>query len=176
VFPTDAALSEKNQPAVFYLKRAVTGAFLIPKPMLLNKTLAIGISLITTALAAPRTFGQQTLDVQISNVRKNSGKIVVEIYNNESSWLKSPFRKTVLPTNEANKTASFEVPPGRYAISVYQDVNENGELDRTFIGIPKEPVGFGNNYKPFGKPKFESATIEYKPAAKPQEIKLFEAL
>jgi uncharacterized protein (DUF2141 family) len=30
--------------------------------------------------------------------------------------------------------------------------------------IPKEPVGFGNNYKPFGKPKFEPASIEYKAA------------
>ena len=144
--------------------------------MLLYKTLTTGIILITTALTAPRTFGQRTLDVQISNVQKNSGKIVVELYNTASSWLKSPFRKTVLPANEATKTASFEVPPGRYAISVYQDVNENGELDRTFIGIPKEPVGFGNNYKPFGKPKFESASIEYKTASKPQEIRLFEAL
>jgi uncharacterized protein (DUF2141 family) len=144
--------------------------------MLLYKTSTIGIILIMTALTAPRTFGQQTLDVQITNVQKNSGKIVVEIYNNESNWLKSPFRKTVLPTDKATQTASFEVPPGKYAISVYQDVNENGELDRTFIGIPKEPVGFGNNYKPFGKPKFESASIEYKTATKPQEIKLFEAL
>ncbi len=143
--------------------------------MLLYHTLAIGIILITNTLTASGTFGQQTLGVQISNVRKNSGKIVVEIYNTESSWLKSPFRKTVLPTNEAIKTASFDVPPGKYAISVYQDVNENGELDRTFVGIPKEPVGFGNNYKPFGKPRFESASIEYKAASKPQEIKLFEA-
>jgi uncharacterized protein (DUF2141 family) len=155
--------------------KAVTRNFLIPKPMLFYNTLTLGIILITPPLNTS-TFGQQTLDVQISNVRKNSGKIVVEIYNTESSWLKSPFRKTVLPTNEATKTVSFEVPPGKYAISVYQDVNENGELDRTFIGIPKEPVGFGNNYKPFGKPKFESAAIEYKAAAKPQEIKLFEAL
>jgi len=142
--------------------------------MLLYNTLIIGIILIANTKTAPSTFGPQTLDVQISNIQKNSGKIVVEIYNTESSWLKSPFRKIVLSTNEATKTASFEVPPGKYAISVYQDVNENGELDRTFIGIPKEPVGFGNNYKPFGKPKFESASIEHGTAAKPQEIKLFE--
>ncbi len=41
-----------------------------------------------------------------------------------------------------------------------------------FIGIPKEPVGFGNNCKPFGEPKFESALIEFNPS-KPQKIKLY---
>ncbi|MEJ7666133.1 MAG: DUF2141 domain-containing protein [Hymenobacter sp.] len=32
-----------------------------------------------------------------------------------------------------------------------------------FLQIPKEPVGFGNNYKPFGEPKFESALIDSRP-------------
>jgi uncharacterized protein (DUF2141 family) len=43
-----------------------------------------------------------------------------------------------------------------------------------FIGISKEPIGFGNNYKPFGEPKFESCAIEFKANSKPQEINLYE--
>jgi uncharacterized protein (DUF2141 family) len=57
--------------------------------------------LLYATLAASSTFGQPALEVKILNVRKNSGKIIVELYNNESGWLKSPLRKTVLPTNEA---------------------------------------------------------------------------
>lgn len=37
------------------------------------------------------------------------------------------------------------VPPGRYAIQLYQDSNGNGQLDQGRRGIPLEPVGFSTN-------------------------------
>ena len=116
------------------------------------------------------------LYIEIVNIQPNSGKIVVAIYNAKSSWLKSPFQTITLSTNASAKTATFEVLPGQYAVSIYQDINENGQLDQSFLGIPKEPIGFGNNYRPFGKPKFESALIEHNPASKPKAIKLFSVL
>ncbi|WP_128548005.1 DUF2141 domain-containing protein [Larkinella soli] len=132
-----------------------------------------GLFLLSSA--TPDSFGQSSsLTIRISNVQKKKGKLVVEIYNNPSSWLKNPFQKVVLSTNDATALASFDVPTGKYAVSIYQDINDNGELDRNFLGVPREPVGFGNNYRPFGKPTFEAARIDYGPPAKPQDIKLFE--
>lgn len=141
--------------------------------ILKNLTSIFRFTLLITSLTAVESFAQGTLDIKISNIRKNSGKVVVEIYNGKANWLKSPFKKLELATNQDSQTASFQVPYGRYAITVYQDVNTNGETDMNFIGIPKEPVGFGNNYKPFGEPKFESAAIDFNATSKPQEIKLF---
>ena len=132
------------------------------------------LTLMVTAFTTSTSFGQESLDIKISNIKKNSGKIVVEIYNSKTGWLKSPYQKLVLATNQDVQTASFKVPYGKYAITVYQDLNNNGQSDMNFLGIPKEPVGFGNNYKPFGEPKFESTSIEFKANSKPQEIKLFE--
>lgn len=131
------------------------------------------ISIMVISFTAFKSFGQDSLNIKISNIKKNSGKIIVEIYNSKSSWLKTPYRKLVLSTNQDIQTASFQVPYGKYAITVYQDLNVNGEADMNFLGIPKEPVGFGNNYKPFGEPKFESALIEFKATSEPQKIKLF---
>lgn len=37
------------------------------------------------------------------------------------------------------------VPPGRYAIQVFQDSNGNGLLDQGRRGIPLEPVGLSSN-------------------------------
>lgn len=52
-------------------------------------------------------------------------------------------------------------PPGRYAVSVYQDVNGNGRLDRNILGIPKEPAGASNNPKPhFGPPAFDECAFQ----------------
>ncbi|MGB3721747.1 MAG: DUF2141 domain-containing protein [Pacificimonas sp.] len=45
--------------------------------------------------------------------------------------------------------------PGRYGVSVIHDENDNRRLDKSFIGLPTEGVGFSNNASaPFGPPKF----------------------
>ncbi len=138
-----------------------------------NITIIFIMSIMIISFSAFKSFGQDSLNINVSNIKKNRGKIIVEIYNSKSSWLKSPYRKLILSTNQDIQTASFQVPYGKYAITVYQDLNVNGETDMNFLGIPKEPVGFGNNYKPFGEPKFESALIEFKATSKLQEIKLY---
>lgn len=143
--------------------------------MILQKNFfIIGIlTIMSISFTASKSFGQETLDIKITNIKKNAGKIVVEIYNSKNEWLKTPFQKLVLPSNQDVQTVSFNVPYGKYAITIYQDINLNNETDMNFLGIPKEPVGFGNNHKPFGEPKFESCLIEFKATSKPQEIKLY---
>jgi uncharacterized protein (DUF2141 family) len=37
------------------------------------------------------------------------------------------------------------LPKGSYAVSVYQDSNDNEQLDKGFLGIPKERFGFSND-------------------------------
>ena len=51
------------------------------------------------------------------------------------------------------------VPPGRYALLVYYDENGNDRIDRNFIGIPKEPLGFSNRYQPKGPPSYSRAAF-----------------
>jgi outer membrane protein len=51
------------------------------------------------------------------------------------------------------------VPHGTYALLVYYDENGNDRLDRNFIGIPKEMLGFSNNYEPKGPPSFSRAAF-----------------
>jgi uncharacterized protein (DUF2141 family) len=120
-----------------------------------------------------QSLGQQQMDLQISNIKKGSGEVVIELYDKESEWLEKPFRKVKLSPGDELQTVSFDIPHGNYAISMYQDTNENGELDRNFIGIPKEPVAFGNNHRPFGEPDFESSSLTFDANYQPQEIKLY---
>jgi len=146
---------------------------LTTKLMLPSKILPVLLVPVAMTLVATHAHQQsQILDIKIVNIQKNSGSIVVEIYKDKSDWLKTPFRTLTLPASEDTGVASFNVPNGKYAVSVYPDTNKNGKLDQNFIGIPKEPAGFGNNYKPFGKPDFESALIEHTPVTKPEAIKL----
>lgn len=128
--------------------------------------------ILFTSSFAPNT-PQNTMDIKISGIRKNSGNVVVEIFNDKSSWLEKPYQKLALPSDTEVKIFSFSVPFGKYAITVYQDLNGNGEPDMNFLGIPKELVGFGNNYKPFGEPKFESSLTEFSANKQPEPITLY---
>jgi uncharacterized protein (DUF2141 family) len=49
--------------------------------------------------------------------------------------------------------------PGRYAIAAFQDLNGNGSLDRTKLGLPLEPFGFSNDAGRSGRPSFASAAF-----------------
>lgn len=138
-----------------------------------NLTIIYFLTIIVISLTTLKSFGQESLDIKILNIKKNTGNVVVEIYNSKTSWLKTPYQKVTLPSNQNAQTASFKVPYGKYAITVYQDLNDNGEADMNFLGIPKELVGFGNNYKPFGEPKFESCQIVFSATSNPQEIRLY---
>ena len=138
-----------------------------------NLTIIYFLTIIVISLTTLKSFGQESLDIKILNIKKNTGNVVVEIYNSKTSWLKTPYQKVTLPSNQNAQTASFKVPYGKYAITVYQDLNDNGEADMNFLGIPKELVGFGNNYKPFGEPKFESCQIVFSATSNLQEIRLY---
>jgi uncharacterized protein (DUF2141 family) len=55
-----------------------------------------------------------------------------------------------------------DLPPGRYAVQVFQDSNGNGQLDLSPRGIPLEPVGFSGNPSLFGgKPTPQDSLFEH---------------
>lgn len=51
---------------------------------------------------------------------------------------------------------------GELAITLYQDINSDGRIDRDLIGMPEEPYAFSNNYKPVIKaPSFNDCKFYY---------------
>ena len=59
-----------------------------------------------------------------------------------------------------------DLPPGTYAVSVYEDLNSNHKLDHNFIGIPLEPVGASNNpHGRLGPPRFNESSFQLGAAA-----------
>lgn len=55
-----------------------------------------------------------------------------------------------------------DVPPGRYGAQGFHDINGNGKIDRNFLGIPKEPVGFSNDAPiHMAPPHFADAAFEH---------------
>jgi uncharacterized protein (DUF2141 family) len=104
----------------------------------------------------------QDLEVIIKNVDDRPGALMVGLFDSEKTFLKKAMRGEKLIAHAGSVRAVFKnVKPGEYAISVFHDVNENGKLDKNFIGIPKEGVGASNDAMgSFGPPSFEKAKFK----------------
>lgn len=118
------------------------------------------------------------LRVVATNVKSDEGSFIVWVYQDADTWLGDKWRtqKVVkVAGNRSDGTISVEIalPPGEYALSVFQDVNDDGKLARNFIGIPKEPAGLSNNLRPkFGPPRFKDAKFTVGDAPVEQRIEL----
>ncbi len=65
------------------------------------------------------------------------------------------------------------VPPGTYAIEAYQDLNSNGKMDLSWIGLPLEPYGFSRDARPFlSKPPFSKVKFVLAAGEESQALRL----
>ena len=116
-----------------------------------------------TVMAADSTDLAANLRVVATNVKSDQGKIYIWVYDKKDDWLSDRYRTQKSVTVAGNRTddtvtTELLLPAGEYALSVFQDVNDDGKLARNFIGIPKEPAGLSNNLRPrFGPPKYKDA-------------------
>ena len=98
------------------------------------------------------------LKLTITNIQHMEGNLVIGVYNSGGRFLEAgqAFRTISVDVNNGTEVVVVEnLPLGTYAVSMYHDKNSNGKCDRNFLGIPKEPYGFSNNFKPkFSAPTF----------------------
>jgi uncharacterized protein (DUF2141 family) len=115
----------------------------------------------STALAAD----DANLRVVATNVKSDQGKLYVWVYDKKDDWLSDRYRTQKSVAVAGNRqgdrmTVELLLPAGEYALSIFQDVNDDGKLERNFIGLPKEPAGLSNNLRPkFGPPKYKDAAF-----------------
>lgn len=105
-----------------------------------------------------------TLHIEVLGIKEIQGSIRVAVYDSHDAFMGeevvfSDGWKVVSNT----LSGSILLNKGKYAISIFHDVNSDGELNTNIFGIPKEPFGFSNDAKgKFGPPSFEKAAFEVK--------------
>jgi uncharacterized protein (DUF2141 family) len=119
------------------------------------------LSVLFLSLLSGQLFAQHSLEITIENIKDIKGSIRVGIYNNEKDFPDKPVEGKVVQVSAGTLTVVFDrVQPGDYAISIFHDENNNGELDTNAIGIPREGFAFGNNAMGmFGPPSFRRARV-----------------
>ena len=130
----------------------------------------VGFALWLGMTAAAVPSAASTLTVEVDNVRNGKGKVHVGLWMDPDGFTDGDrlLVGEAAPAEEGKKVIEFkDLPPGRYALAVFHDENDNGEFDTSWIGLPAEGLGFSNGaWIGFGPPSFEDAAVELKGAQK----------
>jgi len=117
------------------------------------------LSMITTI------FLGQTADITIKviGVEEVKGAMSIALYDKEEDF-RSRDRFVAaedVPIESNTFTYTFkEIPYGTYAIAVFHDLDEDRELRKNWVGMPKEPFGFSNDAKgKMGPPSYDDASF-----------------
>lgn len=134
-----------------------------------KKTESFGMQIpIVLMLMVPPTLALSqewaNLEVSVIGATPNRGPVLLSLFDSEKNFLEQPI-DTALANTDASGNANFflsKLPLGDYAVSVFHDEDDNGELNTNFLGIPTELVGFSNNAKgSFGPPSFDQVKFTF---------------
>ena len=131
-------------------------------------------------LAAPVMAADEpatgTLVVTFEGLRTAKGMIRACLTRDPKLFLKcdkdpAAFKASVAAGPNAHMDFAH-VPPGDYVLAVIHDENSNNKVD-TFVGIPREGVGFSRNpAMTFGPPKYDAAKFHVGNAPGALSVKL----
>ena len=118
--------------------------------------------LLTAAAPAPEPI---TVNLVLTGLRTSAGEVRVCVWHEGKGFPDcrkgDDVRMLTAPAAPKVRLAVAGLAPGSYAVSVIHDENGNRRLDKNFLGIPTEGVGFSHNPRvTFGPPDFAKASFD----------------
>lgn len=132
-----------------------------------------GAALVLAPIGLANAAASQNLiEVSVSGVRSAQGHVRVDVCS-EKEFLKDCRYGGSAPAQPGVTTVVVSgLAPGVYAVQAYHDRNDNHEVDRNLLGLPKEGVGFSNTRIGLHAPSFQSAAFSYEGGVKKVEVHL----
>jgi uncharacterized protein (DUF2141 family) len=118
--------------------------------------------LLFTMFSSPVT---EELSIVVRNIYPVEGKLYFALYDDKESFLEidEASHYKIVEVNDTIQTIMFDgLEKGNYAVTIFQDLNGNGLLDKNLFGMPTEPYGFSNDARGrMGPPKFRDAVFSF---------------
>jgi len=101
------------------------------------------------------------LAVTVTGVANDRGQVLVAVCTPETFLRAGCPYTAAQPARAGSVTVVVrKVPPGTYAVQAFHDENQNLDIDRNFLGLPLEGIGFGNDAPMrFGPPRYADAAL-----------------
>lgn len=127
--------------------------------------LANSVPSIEVPATHPTSPGSSALppaaQLTISGIEPGGGPVRVAVFHSEIGFPQHEAAAQTLSLKTATKEESCQILAGpNVAVAAYQDLNNDGVLDRSSFGIPTEPYGFSRDAQgQMGPPSFQDAVV-----------------
>lgn len=109
--------------------------------------------------------GRKSLVLQINNLKSPNAPVYLAFYSTNNKFLSQTDRFKAykfIPDGNSLTINVSDLKYGQFAIAGFQDLNNDGECNKSKLGIPQEPYGFSNDVKPKMKaPTFSQCMFTY---------------
>ena len=98
------------------------------------------ITALSTCLIAAPLASASDLTVTVEGIAKQQGSIMLGLFDEASYNGDGAVDGANLTVEGTSVTVTFEgLEPGEYAVRLYHDVNDDGEMNTNPFGMPTEP-------------------------------------
>ena len=115
---------------------------------------------LALSLAATVPASADQLIVDIVGIQRLGGSMMVAVFDSALTWQDSEKALIVGKDSVSEPRVRLLFPnltPGTYAVKLYHDEDNDGQLDSNMLGVPSEGYGFSNNPQGLGEPTFEES-------------------
>lgn len=125
---------------------------------------AIALLSLTFGLSQNAQAFQNRLTINVQGLKAAKGRVCYSLFSSSAGFPMSAnqaIRAECIAANSNSSAIAFgNLTPGTYAVAVFHDMNNDGQLNKNTFGIPMEGFGFSQNPGIVsGPPKFRDAAI-----------------
>ncbi len=141
---------------------------------MMKPALIFFLSLVASVFA-PLTASAGDVRVRFIGIEQEIGKVYAALFDSAAAHEAGERMagQDAIAVKAGVEMVFADLPPGTYSMRAFHDLNGNGELDRSFVGKPKEPYGFSRNARGrFGPPSFDEVSFELNEEGATLEVRL----
>lgn len=133
----------------------------------MNGRIKLLLIFITALFISSFSFAQsEGIRIDISRLRNNNGHVLISLFKDGEGYPndagKAIRKAKVTIQNKTAWVVFTGLPAGKYAVAILHDENDDQQMNKTGLGLPKEGYGFSNNVMgAFGPPSFGRAGFAY---------------
>ncbi len=134
------------------------------------------LSILLSGLCLSSTLQAADVTIELKRLIPEQGRVWLMLYNGKTSFEamgQGLHEWSFSPQTATQKITLHDLPAGDYAVMVYQDSNDNAQVDLKDSGFPAEPFGFSKQRGRVSMPTFEESAFRLDAQGHVEKIRLF---
>jgi uncharacterized protein (DUF2141 family) len=103
---------------------------------------------IAVMLALPQSASAEPaakLSLTVTGIKDAKGALMIAVFDEAGYGKDKSVAAAAVPVTALTASTVFDLPPGKYGIKLFHDVDGDGKMATNPFGMPIEPFGFSNN-------------------------------